>query len=76
METLSNLSFIGVAPYIGTDNNKVEEILQSYGIQKKISAYLAHSLEEDWKTCKDVPYEKKMWACNEVFCQAGLSCMD
>lgn len=67
METLSNLSFIGVAPYIGTDNNKVEEILQSYGIQKKISAYLTHSLDEDWKTCKDVPYEKKMWALQRGF---------
>ena len=67
MKTLSNLSFTEVVPYIGTDNNKVEEILQSYGIQKKISVYLAHSLEEDWNTCKDVPCEKKIWALQRGF---------
>ena len=67
MKTLSNLSFSEIVPYIGTDNNKVKEILQSYGIQKKISTYLAHSLEEDWDICKDVPYEKKIWALQRGF---------
>ena len=76
MKTLSNLSFSEIVPYIGTDNNKVKEILQSYGIQKKILTYLAHSLEEDGIFVKTCHMKRKYGLCNEVFCQVGLSCMD
>ena len=67
MGTLSNLSFNEIIPYIGTNRKRIEDILQSYGIQSKISVYLAKSLEEDWYVCDGMPYEQKYWALQHGF---------
>lgn len=67
METLSKLSFIDIVPYIGKDRTKIEDLLQSYGIQNKRAIFLAQLLEEDWNTCIDIPDEKKMWALQHGF---------
>ena len=67
METLSKLTFLGVVPYIGKDRTKIEELLQSYGIQNKRAVFLAQLLEEDWNSSRDIPYEKKIWALQHGF---------
>ena len=67
METLSHLSFKDIVPFIGSDKNKVADILQSYGIQQKRAEYLASELEGAWKNYDDVPYEKKLWALQHGF---------
>lgn len=67
METLSRLSFIDVVPYIGKDRTKIENLLQSYGIQNKMAVFLAQLLEEDWNSSRDIPYEKKIWALQHGF---------
>ena len=61
------MSLVDVIPYIGTDRKRIEEILLSYGIQSKMSAYLAKSLEEDWRISEDIPYEQKIWALQRGF---------
>lgn len=67
MGTLPHLSFADVVPFIGTNREKIEKILQSYGIQEKMSIFLAKSLEEDWRISEDIPYEQKIWALQRGF---------
>lgn len=67
MKTLSKLSFIDVIPYIGKDRTKIEDLLQSYGIQNKRAIFLAQLLEEDWNLSMDIPCEKKIWALQRGF---------
>lgn len=67
MATLLNQSLADVIPYIGSSRGKIEECLQSKGIQKKRTVYLAKSVEEDWEANTDISADVKLWAMEHGF---------